>query len=98
MAAHDERGDGADDGRVSQRSPGAAVTRLRRPRAAIILPRPLPLTPIMRIRLISIVLPALSLTSVVSLAAQGRGGRGGADTRPEVTFPVDLPTDDAKLA
>jgi aminobenzoyl-glutamate utilization protein B len=32
------------------------------------------------------------------LLAQGRGGRGGPDNRPEVTFPVDLPADDAKLA
>ncbi len=32
------------------------------------------------------------------LPAQGRGGRGGPDNRPEVAFPVDLPTDDAKLA
>jgi len=29
--------------------------------------------------------------------AQGRGGRGGPDTRPEVTFPVNIPTDDARI-
>ena len=34
-----------------------------------------------------------------ALAAQGRGGRGGGpDNRPEVTFPVNLPPDDARLA
>ena len=33
------------------------------------------------------------------LVAQGRGGRGGGpDNRPEVTFPVNLPPDDARLA
>jgi len=33
------------------------------------------------------------------LVAQGRGGRGGGpDTRPEVTFPVTIPPDDARLA
>ena len=32
------------------------------------------------------------------LVAQGRGGRGGPDNRPEVTFPVNLPGDDARLA
>jgi aminobenzoyl-glutamate utilization protein B len=33
------------------------------------------------------------------LAAQGRGGRGGGpDNRPEVTFPVNIPADDARLA
>lgn len=42
--------------------------------------------------------PALVLAVATPLSAQGRGGRGGPDTRPEVTFPVDLPTDDAKLA
>jgi aminobenzoyl-glutamate utilization protein B len=31
------------------------------------------------------------------LAAQGRGGQGGPDNRPEVTFPVNIPPDDAKL-
>jgi aminobenzoyl-glutamate utilization protein B len=31
------------------------------------------------------------------LVAQGRGGPGGPDNRPEVTFPVNLPPDDAKL-
>ena len=41
---------------------------------------------------------ALLVTFAVPLCAQGRGGRGGADNRPEVTFPVDLPADDAKLA
>jgi aminobenzoyl-glutamate utilization protein B len=32
------------------------------------------------------------------VVAQGRGGRGGPDNRPEVTFPVNLPPDDARLA
>ena len=33
------------------------------------------------------------------LVAQGRGGRGGGpDNRPEVTFPVNIPADDARLA
>ncbi|HVE33891.1 MAG TPA: amidohydrolase [Gemmatimonadaceae bacterium] len=32
-----------------------------------------------------------------ALAAQGRGGQGGPDNRPEVTFPVTIPPDDAKL-
>ncbi|HEY6827034.1 MAG TPA: hypothetical protein VI259_09250, partial [Gemmatimonadaceae bacterium] len=32
-----------------------------------------------------------------ALAAQGRGGQGGPDNRPEVTFPVNIPPDDAKL-
>ena len=45
---------------------------------------------------LSIVLAALAVSSPA--LAQGRGGRGGPDTRPEVTFPVDLPADDAKLA
>ena len=40
---------------------------------------------------------ALLVTFAVPLCAQGRGGRGGPDNRPEVTFPVDLPADDAKL-
>jgi aminobenzoyl-glutamate utilization protein B len=43
-------------------------------------------------------LSALLVTFAVPLCAQGRGGRGGADSRPEVAFPVDLPADDAKLA
>jgi len=30
--------------------------------------------------------------------AQGRGARGGPDTRLEVTFPVNLPADDARIA
>ncbi|HTJ21424.1 MAG TPA: amidohydrolase [Gemmatimonadaceae bacterium] len=34
-----------------------------------------------------------------TLIAQGRGGRGGGpDNRPEVTFPVNIPSDDARLA
>jgi aminobenzoyl-glutamate utilization protein B len=45
---------------------------------------------------------ALILTFAVPLSAQGRGGRGAGsgapDNRPEVTFPVDLPSDDVKLA
>lgn len=32
------------------------------------------------------------------LVAQGRGGRGGPDNRPEVTFPVNISADDARLA
>ena len=32
------------------------------------------------------------------LGAQGRGGQPGADNRPEVTFPVNLPADDARLS
>ncbi|HVX39299.1 MAG TPA: peptidase dimerization domain-containing protein [Gemmatimonadaceae bacterium] len=32
-----------------------------------------------------------------SVLAQGRG-RGGAEVRPEVTFPVNLPSDDARIA
>jgi len=32
-----------------------------------------------------------------ALVAQGRGGQGGPDNRPEVTFPVNIPADDAKL-
>ena len=43
-------------------------------------------------------LAALTLLCAHPLTAQGRGGRGGPDDRPEVTFPVNLPTDDAKLA
>ena len=44
-----------------------------------------------------LILPSLFLALASPLCAQGRGGRGGPDTRPEVTFPVDLPADDAKL-
>src|SRR6185503_20264055 len=40
----------------------------------------------------------LTLTLALSVAAQGRGGPPGPDTRPEVTFKVDLPADDARLA
>ena len=40
----------------------------------------------------------LVATTAKASRAQGRGGRGGPDNRPEVTFPVDLPADDAKLA
>ena len=41
-------------------------------------------------------LAALTLVCAQPLTAQGRGG-GGPDNRPEVTFPVNLPPDDAKL-
>jgi len=43
---------------------------------------------------------ATSITAVpASLRAQrGGGGAAGPDNRPEVTFPVNLPPDDAKLA
>jgi aminobenzoyl-glutamate utilization protein B len=33
-----------------------------------------------------------------ALAAQGRGAQGGPDNRPEVTFPVNIPADDPRLA
>ena len=33
-----------------------------------------------------------------ALAAQGRGAQRAADDRPEVTFPVNVPPDDARLA
>src|SRR5437762_47808 len=41
----------------------------------------------------------LALGLATTAAAQ-RGGRGqdGPDNRPEVTFPVNLPSDDARLA
>lgn len=39
---------------------------------------------------------AATVALPASLMAQ-RGGRGGPDNRPEVTFPVTLPPDDAKL-
>jgi aminobenzoyl-glutamate utilization protein B len=41
-------------------------------------------------------LAAFTLVCARPLTAQGRGGQG-PDTRPEVTFPVNLPPDDAKL-
>jgi len=43
---------------------------------------------------------ALAILSPALLAAQRGGGRGGdgPDNRPEVTFPVNIPKDDAKLA
>jgi aminobenzoyl-glutamate utilization protein B len=42
---------------------------------------------------------ALALAAAPTiLVAQGRGGRGGPDNRPEVTFPVNLPPDDARIA
>jgi aminobenzoyl-glutamate utilization protein B len=40
---------------------------------------------------------AAALIAPGTLRAQ-RGGGGGPDNRPEVTFPVNLPPDDAKLA
>ncbi|HXT15141.1 MAG TPA: peptidase dimerization domain-containing protein [Gemmatimonadaceae bacterium] len=40
---------------------------------------------------------ALTVTSLPALLAAQRGG-GGPDNRPEVTFPVNLPADDAHLA
>src|SRR5581483_8809794 len=33
-----------------------------------------------------------------TVLAQGRSGRRGQDDRPEVTFPVTLPQDDARVA
>src|SRR4051812_14953831 len=41
---------------------------------------------------------ALVLTVALPVLAQRGGGGGGQDTRPEVTFPVNLPPDDPKLA
>ena len=41
---------------------------------------------------------ALALTLALPAFAQGRGGQQGPDNRPEVTFPVNLPADDPKLA
>src|SRR5262249_50327383 len=66
-----------------------------RGRPALPLSSTSPALLLMRSRLI---VPALLLAFSVPLGAQGRGGRGGPDNRPEVTFPVDLPVDDAKLA
>ncbi len=43
-----------------------------------------------------VVAALLTLPLPATLAAQGRGNQG-ADTRPEVVFPVNLPPDDAKL-
>ena len=41
----------------------------------------------------------LMFAAALPLAAQGRGGaQAGPDNRPEVTFKVDLPADDARLA
>jgi aminobenzoyl-glutamate utilization protein B len=40
---------------------------------------------------------AAALLLPSTLVAQRGGGAGGADTRPEVVFPVNLPPDDAKL-
>jgi len=41
---------------------------------------------------------ALALVFALPAGAQGRGRGGGPDERPEVTFPVNLPSDDARLA
>ena len=41
---------------------------------------------------------AAALLTPGTLLAQRGGGGGGQDNRPEVTFPVNLPADDAKLA
>jgi aminobenzoyl-glutamate utilization protein B len=41
---------------------------------------------------------SVALAVPQSLVAQGRGGGNGPDNRPEVTFQVNLPKDDAKLA
>jgi len=42
-------------------------------------------------------LSGVALMLPTAVRAQ-RGGRGGPDNRPEVTFPVNLPTDDARMA
>ena len=59
------------------------------------LPRPYP----MRLTSHALILTAFAGGSMLpaTLAAQGRGGQGGPDNRPEVTFPVNIPPDDAKL-
>jgi aminobenzoyl-glutamate utilization protein B len=44
-----------------------------------------------------VALASMSLTFPTTVRAQ-RGGRGGADNRPEVTFPVNIPSDDARIA
>jgi aminobenzoyl-glutamate utilization protein B len=51
-------------------------------------------------RIARVGLIGISLTLPASLLAQGRGGGGGGapDNRPEVTFAVTIPPDDAKLA
>jgi aminobenzoyl-glutamate utilization protein B len=41
---------------------------------------------------------ATLLTFPATAIAQGRGGNQGPDTRAEVTFPVSLPADDARIA
>jgi aminobenzoyl-glutamate utilization protein B len=41
---------------------------------------------------------ATLMTFPATIFAQGRGGNQGPDTRPEVTFPVNLPADDARIA
>ncbi len=48
-------------------------------------------------RLAIAALSVAALTPPTVVHAQ-RGGRGGPDNRPEVTFPVNLPTDDARMA
>src|SRR5262249_15848988 len=47
---------------------------------------------------VGILAVALVLCSSPLAAQRGGGGQQGPDTRPEVTFPVNLPPDDAKLA
>jgi aminobenzoyl-glutamate utilization protein B len=59
------------------------------------------LSRLLRSRAVHIVQTALALTLVsvpATLVAQGRGGRAGPDERPEVTFPVNLPADDPRIA
>jgi aminobenzoyl-glutamate utilization protein B len=54
-----------------------------------------------RVSLTATLVAGFTLGSIAPLAAQrGGGGRGGEgpDNRPEVTFPVNVPKDDAKLA
>ena len=50
------------------------------------------------VRTTSVALLAVVIALPSPSFAQGRGGRGGPDTRPEVTFPVNLPADDARIA
>jgi aminobenzoyl-glutamate utilization protein B len=47
--------------------------------------------------MLSLGIAATSITAIPASVLAQRGGGGGPDTRPEVTFPVNLPPDDAKL-
>lgn len=51
-----------------------------------------------RLSLVRAALPAALLVGVPSLSHAQRGRGEGPDNRPEVTFPVNLPADDAHLA